>query len=119
MKNLMLVSLMILGSASAHANEEFSMASGIVLGAPTYALGGAVVFVAGVTTAGPVFTTLDISGKGFKIIVEAKEDAATFVGSNGEIMGAQLAQAMQLLREKTPGMISSDMQLAESILSAR
>jgi uncharacterized protein (TIGR02448 family) len=120
MKKLVLVSsLMILGSFAAQANEDSSMAVGIVLGAPTYAAGGATVFIAGATIAGPVFTTADLSGNGFKIVLEAKDDAAAFVGSNGEIVGARLVQAMQVLREKTSGMTSTDMQLAEAILSVK
>ncbi|MNL23114.1 hypothetical protein D3C87_1444830 [compost metagenome] len=119
MKKLMLVSLMILGSFSAHANEDSSMVVGIVIGAPTYAAGGATMAVAGATILGPYLTTLDISGEGFKILVEAQEDAAAFVASNGDTVGARLVQAMQLLREKTKGMTSTDMQLAESILAIK
>lgn len=120
MKNLMLVSLMILGSVSAHANEESSMVAGIIIGAPTYAAGGATMAVVGATVLGPYLTTLDISGEGFKIIKEAKDDAAACVASGGETVGARLEQAMILLRAKTPaGMTSTDLELAQSILAAQ
>ncbi|MNL02878.1 hypothetical protein D3C87_1233990 [compost metagenome] len=53
-----------------------------------------------------------------KVIVEAQEDAATFVASNGEVLGAQLSQAIKLIKAKAPESTSTDMELAISILNA-
>ncbi len=53
-----------------------------------------------------------------KIIVEAREDAASFVASAGEIRGAHLEAAIGSLRSEFPGVRNaSDLQLAEAILA--
>lgn len=53
-----------------------------------------------------------------KVVLEARDDAAAFVASDGRIRGAQLEAALRLLREKRADARGvSDMQLAQAILS--
>ena len=53
-----------------------------------------------------------------KIVVQAREDAASFVASNGRIRGAQLEAALRHLRETDEAARrASDMQLAQAILA--
>lgn len=53
-----------------------------------------------------------------KVVSQARDDAASFVASSGQIRGAQLEAALYSLREQVPqarGM--SDLQLAQAILA--
>ncbi len=53
-----------------------------------------------------------------KIVVQARDDAASFVASDGRIRGAQLEAALKYLREKNAiAQRASDMQLAQAILT--
>lgn len=53
-----------------------------------------------------------------KIVLEARDDAASFVASNGQIRGAQLEAAFSTLRERVPeARDASDQTLAEAILA--
>ncbi|MCY1183434.1 hypothetical protein D9M73_240560 [compost metagenome] len=53
-----------------------------------------------------------------KIVVEARDDAASFVASEGAIRGAQLEAAFHALREQVPeARDASDQVLAEAILA--
>ena len=52
-----------------------------------------------------------------KVIRAARDDAASFVASNGAIRGAQLEAALLQIREHAPQLQASDAQLAEAILS--
>ena len=53
-----------------------------------------------------------------KIVQAARDDAASFVGSNGDIRGVQLEAAFNTLRERVPEARSaSDQVLAEAILA--
>lgn len=53
-----------------------------------------------------------------KVVVEAREDAALFVASDGAIRGARLEAALRHLREGEAGARSaSDLALAQSILA--
>lgn len=61
--------------------------------------------------------TSDATSGNNKIILDAQDDAASFVGSNGQIRGAYLEAALTHLREQQPGLAASDMQLAEAILA--
>lgn len=52
-----------------------------------------------------------------KIVLAAREDAASFVASEGDIRGAQLEAALAHIRQQVPQLQArSDMQLAQSIL---
>jgi uncharacterized protein (TIGR02448 family) len=53
-----------------------------------------------------------------KVVMAARDDAASFVASNGDIRGAQLEAAFGALREKFPqAREASDQVLAETILA--
>ncbi|MDR0279318.1 DUF2388 domain-containing protein [Pseudomonas sp. 148P] len=53
-----------------------------------------------------------------KVVREARDDAASFVASNGDIRGAQLEAAFDTLRQRVPeARQASDQVLAEAILA--
>ena len=53
-----------------------------------------------------------------KVVVEAHEDAALFVASDGAIRGARLEAALRHLRNADPAArVASDLALAQSILA--
>jgi len=53
-----------------------------------------------------------------KVVLQARDDAASFVASDGRIRGAQLEAALLHLRERNAdAQLASDMQLAQAILA--
>ncbi|MDE1167557.1 MAG: DUF2388 domain-containing protein [Pseudomonas sp.] len=52
-----------------------------------------------------------------KIIREARDDAASFVASNGDIRGVKLESAFAEIRRSAPTLEASDEQLAQAILA--
>ena len=52
-----------------------------------------------------------------KLVLDAKDDAARFVASNGEARGAQLEAALKHIRAEAPSLQASDLQLASAILT--
>lgn len=52
-----------------------------------------------------------------KIVLAARDDAATFVASAGEIRGVRLEGALQHIRATLPQLQASDAQLAQAILT--
>jgi uncharacterized protein (TIGR02448 family) len=53
-----------------------------------------------------------------KMVLQARDDAASFVASDGRIRGAQLEAALRHLRERNvAAQRASDMQLAQAILA--
>ena len=53
-----------------------------------------------------------------KVVLQARDDAASFVASDGRIRGARLEAALRHLRERDAGARrASDMQLAQAILA--
>ena len=53
-----------------------------------------------------------------KVVREARDDAASYVASSGEIRGAQLEAAFDTLRQRVPeARQASDQDLAEAILA--
>lgn len=68
---------------------------------------------AGGTSASSKTTTPDD-----KLVLDARDDAASFVASDGRIRGAQLEAALRHLRESNASaQRASDMQLAQAILA--
>ena len=57
------------------------------------------------------------SFKDDKIVIAAREDAASFVGSAGDIRGAQLESAFNHIRQTAPQLQASDADLAQAILA--
>jgi len=53
-----------------------------------------------------------------KLVLQARDDAASFVASDGRIRGAQLEAALRHLRERNAvAKTATDMQLAQAILA--
>ena len=72
---------------------------------------------AGTSAAGSSASSDSTSGKD-KVVLQARDDAASFVASDGRIRGAQLEAALRHLREGNAGaQRASDMQLAQAILA--
>ncbi|MDH4870702.1 DUF2388 domain-containing protein [Pseudomonas sp. BN515] len=64
--------------------------------------------------------TSDVTSSSFdddKIVLAAREDAASFVASNGDIRGARLEAAFKHIRSAQPQLAASDLQLAQAILA--
>ncbi len=51
-----------------------------------------------------------------KLIVEAQDDAAAFIASDGALRGARLESALLALRQSEPKLSASDRELALAIL---
>ena len=51
-----------------------------------------------------------------KLIRAAQDDAAVFIASDGQTRGAQLESALRYLRQNTPKLSASDLELAQTIL---
>jgi uncharacterized protein (TIGR02448 family) len=72
---------------------------------------------AGSSAAGSSASSHSSSGND-KVVLQARDDAASFVASDGRIRGAQLEAALRHLRERNAGaQRASDMQLAKAILA--
>lgn len=52
-----------------------------------------------------------------KVVRAARDDAASFVASDGEIRGVKLESALQHIRQQLPNLQASDAQLAQAILA--
>ena len=53
-----------------------------------------------------------------KVVQAARDDAASFVASDGAIRGAQLEAALRVLRERLPeARQASDVELAQALLA--
>lgn len=68
------------------------------------------------TTGGVVATSASISGQTLKLVVEAKEDAAMMIASDGEVRGVALQRALEAVRAENPKLQASDLEIAEGIL---
>ena len=73
-------------------------------------------------SASSFYVTTDIivtgSFKNDKLVLEARDDAASFVGSAGDIRGVRLEAALDHLRTQAPQLRqASDAQLAQAILA--
>ncbi|TDV59819.1 DUF2388 domain-containing protein [Pseudomonas sp. LP_7_YM] len=52
-----------------------------------------------------------------KIVLAARDDAASFVASQGDVRGSRLEGAFQHIREISPDLKATDEQLAQAILA--
>ncbi len=70
-------------------------------------------------TANASESTSDISSSfdDDKIVRAARDDAASFVASEGSIRGAQLEAALRHIRQQAPQVQADDQQLARAILA--
>lgn len=72
---------------------------------------------AGASSAGSSASSGSTSGDD-KVVLRARDDAASFVASEGRIRGVRLEAALRQLRERDPATRkASDMQLAQAILA--
>jgi uncharacterized protein (TIGR02448 family) len=72
---------------------------------------------AGTSAAGSSASSNSTSGDD-KVVLQARDDAASFVASDGRIRGAQLEAALRHLRETNASALrASDLQLAQAILA--
>lgn len=72
---------------------------------------------AGASSAGSSASSGSTSGDD-KVVLRARDDAASFVASEGRIRGARLEAALRRLRERdAAAREASDMQLAQAILA--
>ncbi|VXB26695.1 Holliday junction resolvasome, helicase subunit [Pseudomonas sp. 8AS] len=72
------------------------------------------------TTIESIGGTSDATSSSFKddkIVLQARDDAASFVASQGEIRGALLENALRHVRLNYPTGTASDMQLAQAMLA--
>jgi uncharacterized protein (TIGR02448 family) len=73
------------------------------------------------TTTGPTFfssAATDVTSHPNKYFGLAKADALAFIGSDGEIRGAQFEQAARYYRETYSPPLMSDIQLAQAIATS-
>jgi uncharacterized protein (TIGR02448 family) len=68
------------------------------------------------TSAG-VSASLYSTFRDHKIVYAAKDDASSFVASNGEIRGPYLESVLNRVRSEHPGMTANDMEIATAILT--
>ena len=52
-----------------------------------------------------------------KVVLRARDDAASFVASEGQIRGVKLECALDLIRHQAPQLNATDFQLAQAILA--
>ncbi len=104
-----LLGLCWLSAANAVGDVEFNdplISSGLLLYSP---------ILTGMATTAPfIWTTAAIEGRDEKVIMQAREDAALYVASDGRELGAYLAAALFLLREQ--GATGDDRMLTRWIL---
>lgn len=70
-----------------------------------------------VATSAGISASLYSTFKDDKIVVAAKDDASSFLASDGTIRGAYLEAALQQIRREHPGLQASDQELAAAILA--
>lgn len=110
MKKALLVALLFTATA-AQATEVSQVYSG-----STVLTVDSILSIPLSVTAGTVATSASISGQTMKLVVSAKEDAATLLASDGAIRGVALQQALEAIRSENPALQASDMDIAEGIL---
>ena len=75
---------------------------------------------AGASSAGSSASSNSTSGGDDKLVREAREDAASFVASQGQVRSARLEAALRVLREHdAQARQADDLELARKILAAR
>lgn len=73
--------------------------------------------VRGVAASTDATSDVSSSFKDDKIVRAARDDAASFVASQGEIRGVKLESAFDHIRQQAPSLQASDAQLAQAILA--
>ncbi|WP_296246985.1 DUF2388 domain-containing protein [Pseudomonas sp. UBA4194] len=73
--------------------------------------------VRGVNASTNATSDLSSSLRDDKIVREARDDAASFVASQGDIRGVKLESAFAHIRQQAPQLQANDAQLAQAILA--
>lgn len=70
-------------------------------------------------SAGSSYVTSKLTSTPFenKLLGAARDDAASFVATDGRVRGACLEQALRWLRQQHPALAANDRELAEAILA--
>ncbi|MDW3710745.1 DUF2388 domain-containing protein [Pseudomonas sp. 2023EL-01195] len=71
-----------------------------------------------VISSGATTASTYVTFKDHKLIVTAREDASSFVASDGAIRGPFLEAALKQVRADNPGIQASDEELASAILAS-
>lgn len=71
-----------------------------------------------VISSGATTASTYVTFKDHKLIVAAREDASSFVASDGAIRGPFLEAALKQVRADNPGIRASDEELASAILAS-
>ncbi|MDP2246293.1 DUF2388 domain-containing protein [Pseudomonas sp.] len=82
--------------------------------APTFADGT----VRDILSSGATTASTYLTFKDKKLVVPARDDASSYVASDGQIRGPYLEAALNRLRVEHPDLQASDMELASAILAA-
>lgn len=102
--------------------KRILLSAGLVLACGAIPLASASSFAgtsAGASSGGTSASSRSSSGND-KIVREAREDAASFVASQGQLRSARLEAALRVLREHDPrARQADDLELARKILAAR
>jgi len=73
--------------------------------------------VRGVAASTDATSDVSSSFRDDKIVRAARDDAASFVASHGDIRGVKLESAFAHIRQQAPSLQASDAQLAQAILA--
>jgi uncharacterized protein (TIGR02448 family) len=73
--------------------------------------------VSGLAASADATSDISSSLRDSKVVLAARDDAASFVASQGSIRGVQLEAALQHIRQQAPQLQADDLQLAQAILS--
>lgn len=103
-----MISLRLLSAAALLAVAAHSNASSFIV--TTDSLVGALKATSDATS------DLTSSFRDNKIVLAARDDAASFVASNGAIRGVKLESALDFIRQQAPQLDATDAQLAQAIL---
>lgn len=73
--------------------------------------------VSGLAASAEATSDISSSLRDDKVVLAARDDAASFVATDGGIRGVQLEAALQHIRQQLPELQADDLQLAQAILS--
>ncbi|CDF81439.1 DUF2388 domain-containing protein [Pseudomonas sp. QL9] len=88
--------------------------TGLCFAAPALAFDQTTMFGAGSS-----YVTSKVTSTPFenKLLGAARDDAASFVATDGQVRGVRLEQALRWLRKQHPTLAANDRELAEAILA--
>ncbi|WP_407073274.1 DUF2388 domain-containing protein [Pseudomonas sp. CFBP 13715] len=97
-----------------------------IMGVKIFALAALLVFPVGIVsadgllrnvlTSGGTLASSYLTSSDYKRVIGVRDDASSFVASQGKIRGAYLEAMFQNVRGENPGLRATDMELAQAIL---